>query len=97
MLLTRALLTFPPVSMDLKKLELYTNSTFFKSSTCRIERGKNVMFTLSVILALSCVSIASYPPTHLNLLIILHTEEVDPFRVVHGHHSVGVDPLHTNR
>jgi hypothetical protein len=30
---TSALLTLPPVSMDLKKLELYTSSTCLKSST----------------------------------------------------------------
>ncbi len=31
--------------------------------------------------------------THLNLSVCLHTEQMDPLRGVHSHHSVGIDPL----
>ena len=31
---------------------------------------------------------------HFNFLVILDTEKVNPLCVVHGNHSVRVDPLH---
>lgn len=34
-----------------------------------------------------------YHHTHFYLLVLLHTDKVDPLCIVHGHNSVGIDPL----